>query len=243
MEEHHSRLAGDIHTSTHLKTSIILALNKLEDYLGKTNRSAVWLASLVLNPKHKWDSIQALWGRRNKQSLLQASKIRLQNLWTSHYQAKVTTSHQGHTPVANFVDSDGEDDLFHGLLSATEISGAPTMELQDEYIKYISKEKDDDIRNPLQWWRDHQNTYPKLAQMAFDLFAIPAMSSECERSFSKASYTISARKSNLGNDIVEAGEVLRSWVSANVVVLSAPTTDVVRDEPELDIAQIPSQNA
>lgn len=56
--------------------------------------------------------------------------------------------------------------------------------------------------------------------MAFDLFAIPAMSLECERSFSKASYAISARRSNLGNDIAEAEEVLRSWVSANVVVLS-----------------------
>ncbi len=53
-------------------------------------------------------------------------------------------------------------------------------------------------------------TYPNLAQLAFDLCAIPAMSSECERSFSKASYTISARRSTLGNDIVEAGEVLRS---------------------------------
>ena len=135
------------------------------------------------------------------------------------------------------MDSDGEDDLFHGLLSATKISGAPATEFQDEYIKYISKEKDDDIRNPLQWWRDHQNTYPNLAQMAFDLFAIPAMSSECERCFSKASYTISARRRNLGNDIVEA-EVLRSWVSADMVVLSAPTTDIVKDEPELDAAQI-----
>ena len=62
---------------------------------------------------------------------------------------KVTISHQGHTPIANFVDSDWEDDLFHGLLSATKISGAPAMELQDEYIKFISKEKDDDICNPL----------------------------------------------------------------------------------------------
>ena len=114
------------------------------------------------------------------------------------------------------------------------------MELQNECIKYISKEKDDDICNPLQWWRDHQNTYPNLAQMAFDLFAIHAMSSECERSFSKASYTISARRSNLDNDIVEAEEVLRSRVSAKVVILSAPTADIVKDEPELDIAQIPS---
>ena len=62
--------------------------------------------------------------------------------------------------------------------------------------------------------------------MAFDLFAIPAMSSECERIFSKASYTISARRSNLSNDIVESGEALRSWVSAGVVKLGAPSSSL-----------------
>lgn len=44
-------------------------------------------------------------------------------------------------PIASFVNSNGEDDLFHGLLSATQIS---TMQLQDEYT---SKEN---ICNPLQ---------------------------------------------------------------------------------------------
>ena len=82
------------------------------------------------------------------------------------------------------------------------------MELPDEYVKYITKERDKGISNPLQWWRDHQSTYPNLAQMAFDLFAIPAMSSECEQAFSKASYKISARRSNLSSDIVEGGETL-----------------------------------
>ncbi len=60
----------------------------------------------MLNPKHKWNSVQALWDRRNKQSLLQASKIRVQNLWISHYQDKVIISQQPHTPIANIVDSD-----------------------------------------------------------------------------------------------------------------------------------------
>ncbi len=79
----------------------------------------------------------------------------------------------------------------------------------DEYVKYITKDRDEDVRNLLQWWRDHQSTYPYLPQIAFELFPIPAMSSECERSFSKASYTISARRSNLSNDIVESWGALR----------------------------------
>lgn len=36
--------------------------------------------------------------------------------------------------------------------------------------------------------------------MAYDLFAILAMSSECGRSFSKARYTIEARRDNLNRE-------------------------------------------
>ncbi len=98
--------------------------------------------------------------------------------------------------------------------------------LVDKYVKYITKDRDEDIRNPLHWWRVHQSTYPNLAQMSFDLFAIPAMSSECEQSFNKASYTISARRSNLSNDIGKSGVILRSWVSAGVVKLGASSSSL-----------------
>ncbi len=37
LEEYHSRITRDINANTPLKTSIIFALNKLEDYLEKTN--------------------------------------------------------------------------------------------------------------------------------------------------------------------------------------------------------------
>ena len=55
--------------------------------------------------------------------------------------------------------------------------------------------------------------------MAFDLFAAPAMSSEYERVFNKASYTVAARRSDLP---VEAGECLRSCISANIVQVKIP---------------------
>ena len=52
--------------------------------------------------------------------------------------------------------------------------------------------------------------YPNLLRMSFDLFAILAMLSECECIFSKATYTIAARKSNLSLNIVNGGEFLSS---------------------------------
>ncbi len=124
------------------------------------------------------------------------------------------------------MDSDGEDDPFHGLLNIRTIRADPDVEVVDEYVKYINKNRAEDVWNTLQCLRDHQSTWPNLAQMAFDLFAIPTMSSECERSFSKASYTISARQSNLSNDIVESGETLRSLVSAGVLKLGATSSSL-----------------
>lgn len=129
-------------------------------------------------------------------------------MWAGFYQDKIPIPENNVSQYDSYMDSDGEDDPFHGLLNTRTIRADSDIEVVDEYVKYINKDRDEDVRNPRQWWRDHQSTYPNLPQMAFDLFAIPAMSSECERSFSKASYTISARRSNLSNDIVESGEAL-----------------------------------
>ena len=63
--------------------------------------------------------------------------------------------------------------------------------------------------------------------MAFDFFAISAMLSKCEQSFSKASYTISTCQSNFSNNIIESEEESRLWVSAGVVNLSAPSSNLL----------------
>lgn len=86
-------------------------------------------------------------------------------------------------------------------------------------------------------------TYPNLAQIAFNLLAILSYYViGVWAKFSKPNYTIFVQRSSLGNNIVKAAEILRSWVSVKVVILSTSTADIVKDEPELDIARIPCQN-
>lgn len=48
--------------------------------------------------------------------------------------------------------------------------------------------------------------------MAHDLFAIPAMSSECERAFSAAKKMITDERYNLKEVIIEADQCLKSWL-------------------------------
>jgi hypothetical protein len=70
---------------------------------------------------------------------------------------------------------------------------------------------------PLRWWRERgQHLYPTLATMAFDLFAIPGMSSECERAFSAAIRLLTDDRYNLKPDIIEADQCLKSWFKSGV---------------------------
>ncbi len=126
----------------------------------------------MLHPKHKWFSFSTLWGRRNKISLLNASKIRVQNMWAGFYQDKIIILENDVSQYDSYMDFDSEDDPFHGLLNTCTIRADPDVEVVDEYVKYITKDQDEDIQNRFQWWRDYQLTYPNLAQMPFDVFAI-----------------------------------------------------------------------
>jgi hypothetical protein len=65
----------------------------------------------------------------------------------------------------------------------------------------------------LRWWRERgEYLYLTLAVMAYDLFSMPVMSSECERAFSYAKQLIAEQRCNLKSDIIEADQCLESWL-------------------------------
>ena len=53
--------------------------------------------------------------------------------------------------------------------------------------------------------------WPNLARMAFDLLAIPAMSSECERVFSSVVKLTTVESSRLSGDLLWHQECLKNW--------------------------------
>ena len=66
--------------------------------------------------------------------------------------------------TSTFIDSNGDDDLFHGFLDTHSTPAKQIAKLPDEYVKYITKEKVKSISNLLQWWRNYQSTFLNLAQ-------------------------------------------------------------------------------
>jgi hypothetical protein len=53
--------------------------------------------------------------------------------------------------------------------------------------------------------------------VAYDLFAVPGMSAECERAFSRAKKMVTDERNSLRGDIIEAEQCLKSWLISGIV--------------------------
>ncbi|CUA69681.1 hypothetical protein RSOLAG22IIIB_08603 [Rhizoctonia solani] len=56
--------------------------------------------------------------------------------------------------------------------------------------------------NPLDWWRENWNRFPRLAAMARDFLSIPGSSVGVERVLSAGRDVISLRRSSLAADTI-----------------------------------------
>lgn len=89
-----------------------------------------------------------------------------------------------------------------------------------ELDKYLHLEPQA-TQEPIQWWRDHKPSFPILSSFALDVFAIPAMATDCERQFSLAKLTLTSQRLSMGADTLERVHCLRNWVRHGGVKLGS----------------------
>ena len=73
--------------------------------------------------------------------------------------------------------------------------------------------------NPILWWKEHQEEYPRLSKFALDILAIPAMSVDPERTFSVTKLTISSQRHSLSPEIIEEIQCLRNWLGHQAITV------------------------
>lgn len=89
------------------------------------------------------------------------------------------------------------------------------------------------LDEPLRWWRERgEASYPTPATMAYDLFAMPGMSSECERAFSSAKRMITDERYSLKPDIIEADLCLKNWFNSGLADGRAAFANITSDLDE-----------
>lgn len=203
-------IGGEFHFSTQIR----LALDKAKTYYAKLDDSPAYLASAVLHPNKNWEYITRMWSTR--QAWLRSGKQSLARLWATYKHAPVS---EAISPKKKSLDD----------LSATQRyrqrGKAPTAPkvVEDELQSWMKRKQLTEEVEPIAWWHTHgRMEYPHLAQMAFDLLSIPAMSDEPERIFSRTGIMITKYRNKLQQDIVQATTCLHSWDLAGFVNMLHP---------------------
>lgn len=124
------------------------------------------------------------------------------------------------TAVAKNRKIHANNDLFD--LSDGESDSELLSTAADEYSIFATTQKRvRGITRLLEWWssREIQERYPRLSRMAIDLFTIPAMSDEPERTFSSTGIIITPHRSQLSPEIIGQAQCLKSWEKQGVINL------------------------
>lgn len=226
--EAHKREAVDLPDGDYFKIGVNLAWAKLDKYYNKLDETPIYYAVLALHPAYRWDWFESTWVDRP--DWISKAKSMVSDLWLTEYSGlEIETPNQSASESESDTDQlDGSPprkkprffDPFapNAFRRLSDISSDEVIN-GDEYEAWINtREKGDRrIRDPRAYWHSKRHEYPRLAQMAFDLLTVQAMSAECERLFSAAGRLLSPLRSQLDIQLVGMILVLRSWHRAGLV--------------------------
>ena len=197
-----------------MRESLHVGLIKLLKYWNKTERAPAYIVAIVLNPRKKWKYFKR-WNPE-WQSNMEAT---MKKFWETTYRSSTglviytSSNRTSHKPTNN---------QYFKWLDDQENEAEDSENALDEFDLYIAdhfilREEDKD-RIAFDWWleSEQRTRYPLLLKMAIDIYSIPAMSSEAERVFSGAKYTISDLRGRLKSEIIELLECLKSWFRLDI---------------------------
>lgn len=200
----------------HFKTSINQAWAVLNKYYALTDETPAYRAAVILHPQFKMGYFKKTWAF--KPSWIAGAEQAVRTLWKEYkdtYQPTVTVTSskrkREQSEIDRFLDFDDED----------QAAG-------DELDRYLSMPREKNS-NPIQWWRTHRESYPVLSRLAFDLLSVPAMSSECERVFSKAGRVATDDRNRITAATLQEGECLKSWHSSGIIKIAAEGLEELQD--------------
>jgi len=67
------------------------------------------------------------------------------------------------------------------------------------------------VRDPISWWKDHQQQFPQLSVMALEFLLIPGMSDEVKRVFSSAKLVLGLQRVAMGENYIGMLQCLKNW--------------------------------
>ncbi|OBS16421.1 hypothetical protein FPOA_12141 [Fusarium poae] len=190
---------------------------KLNKYYTKLDETPIYYAATVLHPGIQWSFLTKAYGE--KEEWLFAARQLIQKLWEEEYrdlpaQWEISSSN---LPAAVRAREYNPFDSFQDELISSTRHGHD--EATDELERWLSTKQDiyTTYHNPLEYWSAKRFEYPRVAKMAIDILSVPAMASECERTFSSAGSMVSPKRSRLDASTIAVTQTVRSWLRAGLL--------------------------
>ncbi|KAL9561303.1 hypothetical protein ACKAV7_014658 [Fusarium commune] len=170
---------------------------KLNKYYTLLGRSPLFAASVVLNPDLGLRWLETNWTSPEQLQWLRDAKDGIKVYFKRWY-------------------SKNDDNASESVFITPSLTPRPEQSSELERYYRLKPEQVDD---PIRWWIDHSNAFPRLSRFALDILAIPAISTDCERAFSLAKLTVSSQRHSLLGSSIESIQLLKNWVRGGCVTL------------------------
>lgn len=203
----------------HLAINLRAAWAKASDYYTKLNDSPAYYAATILHPYYK-TYCDASWA--DKPGWIDANNSAFQALWAQY---KVTA--RVVRPIR--VVSNDIDDAIDSLMEPPDTPSVHAAPIDiDEYERWKrceprAEKGSEAANNPIKYWVELRDRYPRLSQLAIDVISTPASSCDCERMFSELGDLLEPRRRALSPQLLAAIQCVRRWQRASMGPGSAST--------------------
>jgi hypothetical protein len=193
--------------SQSIRASINGAWKKLNGYYLVLGQSPLYAAAVILHPTLGLAYLERNWTSEDLRPWIQVAKDSLRAYLERWYLQIPVVEAIPRPQRCPRQTEKGSDDQYKQWFKKRVDSQGPT---DDELDRYYRLEQQDPA-SVIQWWIDHQSTFPALSKLALDLWAIPAMAADCERAFSLAKLTTTSQRLSMQTETLEVTQCLKNW--------------------------------
>jgi len=203
----------------YLRLCITTAWQKLNEYYTKLGESPLFSAAIILHPALGMKYLEMNWESEEQLVWVRDARAGLSRYFERWYRTSQPPEPYDQltkaTEESAVTVKSHEESEFRQWVKSRMAQPASTDSEIERYIRMEPQETE----NPVDWWLAHQNAFPILSQLALDILAIPAMSTDCERSFSLAKLSLTSQRLSMSPTTLEALQCLKNWTRYGAVKL------------------------
>ncbi|KJZ69043.1 hypothetical protein HIM_11569 [Hirsutella minnesotensis 3608] len=198
-----------------IQISINNCWSKLDEYYSLLGQSPLYTVAVILHPRWNVSWLEANWTSREQLVWLRDAKSSVRKYFEQQYPPKERSD--AVSTVIGKAMRPAEPSQFDQWMQSHDRQRTEEDDELGAYMRQAPVRREN--LNPILWWRDHQEEYPRLSKFALDMLAIPAMSVDPERTFSVTKLTVSSQRHSLSPEIIEEIQCLRNWLSHQAITV------------------------